>query len=127
MGRSGDNLQIRFESPAIEGEIDVDIVFVGGDQDIRRCLEPCLAQDLKLGGIPDYDMTGVLANVRILLHDRRRETAGIQNVGRCATYPTATQNQDRTVLRRTSSAKADVVGRQILVRPGEDQDRLPDR
>jgi hypothetical protein len=115
-------VDVRPEAAAVDGQIDVHVIVVRGDDHGGRLPDSGLLQDLQFRGVAADQLGRIDPRARLAFHDPVVDALLVQRFGDRSPYSPAADQQDRFV-RGFVDAEQFVVGIQLLARAGEDQDR----
>ena len=94
--RAADDLRVGPQAAAIDGQVDVQVVVVGGDDDGRGLLDACFLQDLQVAGAALDVMVVPGGDAGLFFHHPKIDAAGLEGIGHRLADAAAAQHHYRS-------------------------------
>lgn len=123
-GRPADDLDVGAQPAAVDGEIDVQVVIVGGDDDRRGFFDPGFNQGLEVARVALNKMAVPGGDPRFFFHHVEVHLAFFEGLGHSLAHPPAAQDHHRAFGPVLGAMASDyfVVAIELLGRARQNQD-----
>lgn len=93
-GGPADDLDIRPQAATINGQVNVQIVVMGGDENRWRLLNSGSNEGVEIRGVPDDILAVSFYDVGIAFYDPEEDAPFPESLRRGLPHPAATENND---------------------------------